>query len=481
MGPTLFCAAPEPFEGVPSFARAIPLESPPSPQILNSNVLEVSNVSGWLGAHISALGQKVSTFSCGVRLAGGGTVGAATPPQVGSLFRGCGWSETLDPANGMTIYKPTQFPRESVKVAYYMHPNYEPNKGMAFIASGCRGQMSMRFPGGEFAMLSADLTGGYHEPLSKQDVRLNAFDESIYNPPEIVGVDSAMRCFIRRDDGTEIKKWVHNIDINQPNNIQPSEKFSQDDAQVQIINARANLTLRLEVDFLDEEDEEWLRMATDRGWFGIKALMGSAAGRVMGFRAKKVQPVSVSLGERNGEPTTILECNIVGYAPSGGLEQEIAECEFVTFAASRFDAGGGVNPAFPAAWREAQLSDVFSAGTRPVLNYRASFIPDASALSYDISTIPVGTDLVAANGFPIVIDSSASDYATAAKALVFAHRLSASGGRAPNMIIAGDAGTDYRIIGQVAKRNTVEMTAGDPWEVLVALLNEDPGANFRIA
>ena len=470
MGPMLLCAAIEPYDGIPGVERAIQLAETPGYTPLQANPYPAVSVSGWRGAHMTSLGQKVGTYELSTRLAGCGRVGGgAALVGNGELLRACGWKQELFDVKGYAYYSPEQFPKESAVIAYYVHPNYDPEGGTRFLARNCRGSVSLRMPAGEYGMLSASMMGGYRRPISSQEIQVATFPPSIYRLAEITGQAAETRAAIRYMDGTLLDVDFYGLDINQPNNIQPNEFYNQTEADVRIENDRADVTARLEVSFLNEDIHNYFKAATDNGWFGVKVITGSAAGGVLGFRMKRFQPINVSIGERSGVPTTVLEGNVVGH--DDGTGKAIQECILASFTQDRDN--------IPDEWKVFSTADVYIAGAAPSLTYQVSFVAADTLLGADATAAAAvfsETKDTAAGGFPIQLDTSGIG---ANRGVVFAHRLDASGGYHPTRIIAGAAGTAHRQIGTLVKNATLDV-GGIAHGLLFFSLSEDPGAACRV-
>ena len=469
MGPMLLCAAIEPFEGVPDVSRAVQLAEVPGYTPLQANPYEQTAVSGWRGAHMTSLGQKVASWELSTRLAGPGSAGRGILVGNGELLRAGGWEQRVFDSDGYAYYRPSQFPQESAVIAYFVHPNYDSGAGTRFLGRNCRGTVGLRFPAGEYGMLACSMMGGYRRPLSSQDIQVATFPPNVYRLAQITGQAAETRAWLRHKDGTLLDVDFYGCEVNQPNNIQPNEFYNQMEADVRIENDRADITARLEVGFVNEDVHRYFQAATDNGWFGLKLLSGSNAGDVLGFRMKRFQPINVTVGERNGIPTTVLEGNVVGH--DDGTGKAIEECVLASFTQSRDN--------IPDEWKVAAAADVYTPGAAPSLTYKTLYIPASQLLTEDATSnsgVFTENEQTAANGFPIQLDTSgiAGD-----RGVVLAHRLDASGGYHPTRIIAGAAGSDYREIGKLVRSVTVSVS-DVPYGLLFFSLSEDPGAACRV-
>ena len=360
---------------VPSRRDAIWAAEEPSVTTLTGEDLPEGQTGGFVGAKKSSIGQPTMEMSLRTHLRGGGNYGAATPLWNARLLRVCGMSQEISKVFRATTFRQPSFMRETGVMSWVSHGNEFAAKGTRFLGRRVRGEWTLMFEGGKYPELQANLKGQWERPESSQPQISENFPDYV-GGLSVVGLLSRASLSIVLDNGRELDIKSFMLEVSGNNTVTPDEGMDADGGFVDNVGDRGDITGRIQVQFPDEQREEWYRMATERGHFGLRLLLGNDAGDVIGFRANQIQPmVGLNIADRNTR--RIIEVPIK-FITSG----EASEYELTFFEQSREEledaaerhianvaAGGVVVPAdeFAAGWVGA--AQVYEDPPRPALIY----------------------------------------------------------------------------------------------------------------
>ena len=134
--------------------------------------LERNNVKGSFGAKAKLIigeGQKIS-FTTELR-GPGGSAPITTAPDIGPLFRACGFTQTIVTTEGQECVKyipHSAFEGESITLWFYMDNNLHK-------AVGCRGTFGLDTKANEYALIKWEFTGLYAGPVHSASIPTPTF------------------------------------------------------------------------------------------------------------------------------------------------------------------------------------------------------------------------------------------------------------------------------------------------------------------
>lgn len=203
-------------DALPTAALNAILCADPEYGVLDSKV-ERANIKPNFGAkRFTAIGEgQTLSFTC--ELKGNGTTGAGiTAPEIGTLLRGCNFTETIDltPDFEKVTYTPnSNSAGESLTLYYYLD-------GIMHKLCGCRGSVSIADAKvNQLVKVKFDFTGIY-QGIYDAALPTPAFDDTV--PPIFRGASFALDSYAAIIDGISIdvkNDVVKRVDVNAATGI----------------------------------------------------------------------------------------------------------------------------------------------------------------------------------------------------------------------------------------------------------------------
>ncbi|MGE4501985.1 MAG: hypothetical protein AB7D03_03845 [Thiomicrospira sp.] len=165
--------------------------------MLEGNVAERNNITGFMGAQGGITVGRKTTASFGVEFAGSGT--ASTPPAWGKLLRGCGMAEVIGASD--VTYAPVGSGFESLTLLYRLEKIQQRLKG-------ARGKFTLNLDSQTIPMMKFDFEALYEDPSIEAGV-LVGVDTSAFKKPLGQSKDTATVTFL----GAPVRMQKLSIDL----------------------------------------------------------------------------------------------------------------------------------------------------------------------------------------------------------------------------------------------------------------------------
>ena len=299
---------------------ALFLDEEPNQTELEGQKLQSMVVGGYSGAGPSNIGQAMTRLEVSAELRGGGDYGAATPAWLGTLMRICGLQQTIDYQMRATVYVPPSDMIEKGAVSWLTWGNRFRERGVRFTARNARGNWTFQLPGGQNPKLRGNIMGQYEPPVSNLAIDPIVFAENRLGRIQACGFANRGTVSVVLDNGTDVATELHNFEFTGNNDVQPIEYMSGEGGRVEAIGQRGDISGSMEVEFLNEQKQQWFRMATERGHFGIRILLGTSRGDVVGIRMKRVQPMPATIGEKGPLKITTVPFDVLTFGEATEFE-----------------------------------------------------------------------------------------------------------------------------------------------------------------
>ncbi len=284
-------------DAAPTAAANAILCEPPKLSVL-SKKLTRNNTRAYLGQLAPVnIGQGLK-LEFKTEFKGSGVV--ATVPEIGVLFRACGYTETIVPATSVD-YDPNSdvFNGESVTIYYYLD-------GMLHKVAGCRGTFKLAAKVGGYPAVTWTFTGIYAGPVD-QALVTGTYNQTV--PPNFVSAAFQL-------DG--YAGVVESLNIDGGNTVTPRASANAATGILEYyISARA---------VAGDCDPEAPGLATKNFWdmwsnsnrVALTCDIGQTAGNKCVITAPKVALGDIQYGDRNGMATLALP---LVFTPNAGNDE----------------------------------------------------------------------------------------------------------------------------------------------------------------
>jgi hypothetical protein len=238
--------------------------------------LERSNTRAFLGAFPKLNVGEAIKIKFTTEIKGSGT--AATPPEVGPLFKACGFTETI---SSTVVYAPNSniLTTDSVTIWFYFD-------GMAHKITGCRGTFDIDVKAGQYGKINWEFTGLYKKA---EDLALTTGTYQSTIPPRFLSATLALDSYaaivenFKVSIGNEIAKRV---DANAATGI-----------LAYFIKGR-NVTGELDPELVTIAIKDFWAMQENSSQVAFTAAVGSVAGNRLIIAGPNVQISGIKYGDR---------------------------------------------------------------------------------------------------------------------------------------------------------------------------------------
>lgn len=199
-----------------------------------------------------------------------GSGAAGTAPEIGVLFRGCGFTETVVPATSVA-YDPNSLIDSSESITIYAYKD-----GIVRKIVGCRGTFNFECKAQEYGYISWEFEGLYAGPA----------DEA--NPSPTWNATLPPRFISASFTYATIAAIIENLKINAGNEIAKRHDVNTATGVSQIFIKERKVTANIDPEVVALATKNWETALTSNTEAAITAALGAVAGNILTVSAPKV-------------------------------------------------------------------------------------------------------------------------------------------------------------------------------------------------
>lgn len=281
----------------PSASSNAILCEPPELEII-ADSLERPNVRTFLGARPRVNVGKGVKIRFVTELKGSGTAGTA--PEIGVLFKGCGYTETIQSGVSVT-YAPNSnlSAADSLTIWFY----YD---GMVNKVTGCRGTYAIDLKAGEYGKATWEFTGLW-QVAADLSLATGTFNSTV--PARFVSASFAIDSYAG---------IIENVKIDGGNSIAQRRSANAATGILEyFINGRA-VTGSVDPEVVPAATKNFWNMFASYSQVAFTATLGGTGGNILTIAGPKVQLSDIRYGDRDGILTYELP---VVFTPSIGNDE----------------------------------------------------------------------------------------------------------------------------------------------------------------
>jgi hypothetical protein len=245
-----------------------------------SRGIERANTRSFLGAFPRITVGEAVKIKFATEIKGSGT--ATTPPEIGKLFRGCGYTQTIGAS--YVDYDPNSnlLTAESLTIWYYFD-------GMAHKVTGCRGTFTVDLKAGEYGKINWEFTGIYQKAADLALTTGTYVTATV--PPKFVSASFAIDSYAA---------IIEAIKINAGNEIAKRVSANAATGILEYFINKRNITGDIDPELVTITTKDFWSTFDTSSQVAFTATLGSSAGNRLVISGSNVQLTDLKYGDRDG-------------------------------------------------------------------------------------------------------------------------------------------------------------------------------------